>query len=222
VQRVAAKVWESGNDSFDPIAAQTWSMATINNLKNFCIAKDIAPLPIPGVPGGMGWVVSISEQDHAYMTDPFWNSKNPGAMFMQRSSMAKDVITWTGEVGFIGPFVFVVDLRLATILFTGSSEGAFGATTGYMWHGNTDSRNKTNTHTRNACVVHGLGAFYRWEPIKSHFANIKEDYEQYKGICSKGVRGVGQLVFDQATPGSGTHEQHSSALCLTAMPEYVY
>jgi hypothetical protein len=220
-QRVAAAIYASGNNSFTPVASQTWSMATINNLKNFCIARGITPLPIPGVPGNMGWVVSISEQDHAYMTDPFWNAKNPGAMFMQRSAIAKDVITWTGEVGYIGPFVFVVDLRLATILPTGSSE-PFGITTGYMWHGNTDNRNKDNPHTRNACVVHGMGAFYRWEPIKPHFANIKEDYDTYKGICSKGVRGIGQLVFDQATPAAGSHEQYSSALCLTAMPEYTY
>jgi hypothetical protein len=221
-QRVANAVWAAGNNSFDPLAKMTWSMATINNLKNFCIARGILPLPIPGVPGGMGWVVSISEQDHSYMTDPFWNAKNPGAMFMQRSQTAKDVITWTGEVGYIGPFVFVVDLRLATMLFTGSSEGSFGITTGYMWHGNRDLRNRDNTHVRNCCIVHGMGALYRWEPIKPHYANIKEDYEMYKGICSKGVRGVGQLVFDQASPTAGTHEQYASAICLTANPEYTY
>lgn len=221
-QRVMNAIWASGGNSFDPIAAQTWSMATINNLRNFCIARGILPLPIPGIPGGKGWVVTISEQDRAYMTDPFWNGKNPGAIFKQRNFNGKDVIEWRDEIGYIGPFLFVEDQRLATILPTGSSVGAFGCTTGYMWHGDTDMRNKDNQHYRNCCGVHGMGTFYKWEPIKAHYANVKEDYEQWKGICSKGVRGIGQLIFDQATPGAGTHEQFSSALCLTANPDYTY
>ena len=221
-QRVATAVWNSGGGSFNPLASQTWSIATIMNLRSFCIKRGILPLPIPGLPGGKGWVVSISEEDHAFLVDPFWNNRNPGAIFRVRNFNGKDIVEWRDEIGYIGPFLFVEDQRLATLLFTGTSEGAFGIQTGYMWHGDTDLRNKDNPHYRNACVVHGNGAFYRWEPIKAHYAYTKEDYEMWKGVCSKGVRGVGQIIHNQATPAAGTHEQFTSALCLTARPSYSY
>ena len=221
-QRVATAVWNSGNQSFSPIASQTWSIATIMNLRSFCIARGILPLPIPGIPGGKGWVVSISEEDRAFLVDPFWNQRNPGAIFNQRNFNGKDIVQWRDEIGYIGPFLFVEDQRLATLLFTGSSEGSFGIQTGYMWHGDTDRRNKDERNYRNCCVVHGNQSIYKWEPIKAHYAYTKEDYEMWKGVCSKGVRGIGQIIYNQATPASGTHEQFTSALCLTARPSYAY
>ena len=114
--------------------------------------------------------------------------------------------------------LIVVDNRAATVTPSGTSEGSYGMSSGYMWHGDTDRRNRDNPHTRDVAVLHGMGAVWKWYPKKIKFHNEMKDYEMVKGICSSCVRGIGSLIYDQQVPIAGSHEQFSSMAILCGMP----
>jgi hypothetical protein len=217
---IVQAILASGGGSLDPIPTQTLNQPNLSNLSNFAMARRISTIGIPGAPGGKGYVLSISEIDAAYLGDPVWSARNLGSLYIAFNNLNEKVQNWTGALGMYKDILIVVDPRLATVLPTGSS-APHGLTAGYMWHGDTDLRNRDNNHVRNCCILHGAGSVWKWYPEKIHFIEQKDDYGAIVGVGTACVRGIGSLLMDQQTPGVGTHEQFSSIMCLTSMPDYV-
>jgi len=217
---IVQAILTSGGGALAPIPTQTLNQPNLSNLSNFALAKRITPIAIPGAPGGKGYVLSISEIDAAYLGDPVWSARNLGSLWTASNKLDDKVQNWTGALGMYKDLLLVVDPRLATVLPFGSS-APYALVSGYMWHGDTDRRNRSSVHTRNACVLHGAGAVWKWYPEKLRFIEQLDDYAAIKGIGTECVRGIGSLIFDQQTPGAGTQEQFSSIVCLTSMPDYV-
>jgi hypothetical protein len=219
-QRIATSVLASGGGSFAPIVNQTLNMPNLSNLSNMAVARRIARLSIPGLPGGKGYILTISELDAVYLGDPVWSARNLGSQYIQFNALNEKVQNWTGVLGAYKDMLIVVDMRLATILFAGSNT-PYSMTAGYMWHGDTDLRNRTDPMTRNCCILHGQAPLYKWYPEKIHFINQLDDYGAIEGVGTACVRGIGHMMYDQQVPVAGSHEQFGSIMCLTAMPDYV-
>jgi hypothetical protein len=218
--RIVQAILTSGGGSFNPIPNQTLNQPNLSNLSNFALARRIARLPIPGAPNGKGFVLSISEIQAVYLGDPAWSARNLGALYIAYNNLNEKVQNWTGAIGMYKDMLIVVDDRAATVLPAGTSE-PYSLTSGYMWHGDTDRRNRTNPFVRDVCVLHGNGAVWKWYPEKIHFIEQLDDYGAIKGIGTACVRGTGSLIYDQQIPVAGSHQQFSSAVCLCAMPDWV-
>ena len=219
-QRIANAVLASGAGSFAPIVNQTLNMPNLSNLSNFAVARRIERLNIPGLPGGKGFLLTISELDAVYLGDPVWSARNLGSQYIQFNALNEKVQNWTGVLGAYKDMLISVDMRLATILFAGSN-APYSMTAGYVWHGDTDLRNRANPFTRNACILHGKAPIYKWYPEKIHFINQLDDYGAIEGVGTACVRGIGHMLYDQQVPVAGSHEQFGSVMSLTSMPDYV-
>lgn len=210
----------SGGGSLAPIANQTLSQPVLSNLSNFCLNRRITPIKIPGLPGGKGYVMTISEVQAMYLGDPIWSARNLGSLYIQLNNLPEKVQNWTGVLGAYKDLLIVQDVRQSTVLPAGTSD-PYSLTAGYMWHGDTDLRNRDQDEVRDVVMVHGAGAVWKWYPQKIHFIDQKDDYGAIEGVGTACVRGIGSLVLDQQTPGVGTREQFSSVCCLCSMPDYV-
>lgn len=218
--RIVHAMLTSGGGSLDPIVTQTWNQPNLSNLSNMAMARRITPLNIPGAPGGRGYVLSISELGAVYLGDPVWSARNLGSLYIQFADLNEKVQGWTGAIGMYKDLLIVVDPRLATILPHGSSD-PHSLVSGYMWHGDTDLRNRDHNHVREANILHGRASVWKWYPEKIHFIEQLDDYGALKGVGTACVRGIGSLVLDQQTPVAGSHEQFSSIMALTTIPDYV-
>jgi len=218
--RIAASILSSGNGSFTPIAAQTLNQPNLSNISNMALAKRITPLPIPGAPNGRGYILTISELQATYLGDPVWSARNLGSLWKDFTCLNEKVQGWTGAIGMYKDLLICVDARAATILPGGSGE-PYSLTAGYMWHGDTDLRNRDEANVRDVAMLHGMGAIWKWYPEKIHFIEQLDDYGAIKGIGTACVRGIGSLAYDQQTPGVGTHEQFSSMAVICSLPDYV-
>jgi hypothetical protein len=218
--RIVAGILASGGGSLAPIVNQTLNQPVLSNLSNFALNRRITPLRIPGLPGGKGYVLTISEIQAMYLGDPVWSARNLGSLYVQYNQLKEEVQNWTGVLGAYKDLLIVQDVRQSTVLPAGSS-APYSLTAGYMWHGDTDLRNRTSTNVRDVAMLHGAGAVWKWYPQKIHFIDQKDDYGAIEGIGTACVRGIGSLVLDQQVPGVGTQEQFSSVCCLCSMPDYV-
>lgn len=218
--RIVAAMVASGGGSLNPIPTQTMNQPNLSNLSNMAIARRIARLSIPGLPNNKGYILTISELQAMYLGDPVWSARNLGALYTQFNDLSEKVQGWTGAIGAYKDMLIVVDDRAATVLPTGSS-APYSLASGYMWHGDTDLRQRTNNHARDVAVLHGLGAVWKWYPEKIHFIEQLDDYGAIKGVGTGCVRGIGSLSYDQQTPAAGSHEQYSSIVAFFTMPDYV-
>jgi hypothetical protein len=217
---IVAGILASGGGSLAPIANQTLNQPVLSNLSNFTLNRRITPMRIPGLPGGKGYVMTISEIQAMYLGDPVWSARNLGSLYIQLNNLKEEVQNWTGVLGAYKDLLIVQDVRQSTVLPAGSS-APYSLTSGYMWHGDTDLRNRTNPFVRDVVMVHGAGAVWKWYPQPIHFIDQKDDYGAIDGVGTACVRGIGSLIMDQQVPGVGTQEQFSSVCCLCSMPDYV-
>lgn len=218
--RIVNSIIASGNGSFTPIVNQTLNQPNLSNLSNMAMAKRINRLSIPGIPGGKGFILTISEIQATYLGDPAWSARNLGALYIAFNQLHEEVQNWKGVLGAYKDMVIVVDSRAPTVLPAGSC-APYSLTSGYMWHGDTDLRNRNHRHVRDVCFLHGQGAVVSWYPEKIHFEEQDDDYRKIHGICTALVRGIQTPLFDQQIPGIGTQEQFSSMAVLCSMPDYV-
>lgn len=219
--RIVAAILASGGGSLNPIVGQTINQPNLSNLSNMALARRISQLDIPGLPSGKGWVLTISELQATYLGDPAWTTRNMGELFVRQSALNEKLMTWRGAIGAWKNILICVDDRAATVL-PGGSNAPYSLTAGYMWHGDTDLRNRDNPLVRDVAVLHGRGAVWKWMPQKQHMIDQLDDYGAIKGVGTACVRGIGgSLLYDQQTPGVGTHEQYSSIVALFGLPDYV-
>lgn len=219
---IVAKMLASGTGgaTLVPNANQTLNTQTLTRLKQFCIARKIEQLPLPGLPGGKGWILVVSEEMAGYMSDPNWTNYSLGALWKNTTNMNQELLKYRGVLGSYDKFLIVEDVRMNTITPSGSS-APYSLAAGYVWHGSTDSRNRDNSLTRDCAYVLGKGALWKNEPEKIHFVNQLDDYGRLNGIGVAGVRGVGAMNFNAATPVATTTEQFSSVLVILGRPSII-
>lgn len=218
--RIVTACLASGGGSLNPIVNQTWNQPNLSRLSNYAMQCRISRLPIPGVVGGQGYILTVSQYGSQFLGDPVWSARNLGSLYIAKTSLPEKVQNWTGVIGAYKDMLIVQDVRLATILPSGTSE-PYGLTAGYMWHGDTDRRHYDHATVRECNILHGMGAVWKWYPEKIKFIEQLDDYGALKGIGTECVRGIGSLVFDQQTPAAGTQDQFSSIMALTTVPQYV-
>ena len=218
--RIVNSFLASGNGSLNPIVNQTWNQPNLSRLSNYAMQCRISTLPIPGVVGNRGYVLTVSQYGSMFLGDPVWSARNLGSLYIAKAALPEKVQSWNGVIAAYKDMLIVQDVRLATVLPTGTSE-PYGLTAGYMWHGDTDLRNLDQATVREANVLHGMGAIWKWYPEKIHFIEQLDDYGAIKGIGTACVRGIGSLVFDQQVPVAGSQDQFSSMVAFTTVPQYV-
>lgn len=216
--RIVQKLIDAGNGSLTPTANQILNTETLGQLKLFCIARRIKQLSLPGVSGGKGWILVVSEEAAVYMSDPSWSTKNLGALWKATAAINNDkVLQFRGVLGVYDKFLIVEDCRMNTFIPSGSGE-PYSASAGYMWHGDTDRRSRDVANVRDCAYVLGEAALWLNEPEKIHYITQTDDYEKLNGVGVAGVRGIGSMNFNAETPVATTTEQFSSVLVLLGRP----
>jgi hypothetical protein len=211
----------SGGGSLTPIKAQTLNGNVLSNLSNFALANRIEPLSLP-VPGGKGYILTVSELQAMFLSDPNWATNNLGGLYRDITALPKlQEMNWPGVCGAWKDIVIVQDPKAPTVTPTGSGD-TYGLTAGYMWHGDTDRRDRTNVHARDVGMLLGKAALWKWVPEKYHMEEQLDDYGKVRGVLIACVRGIGASMFDAPTPFLGTMgEQYSSAVVLFGIPAFV-
>jgi hypothetical protein len=203
----------------------------LSNLSNYALRKRIEPLEIPGLPGGKGYVLTISELQAMYIGDPAWAAANLGNLYLQRTSLPEKVMNWPGVLGAYKNLLLVVDPRVPTVLRSGAGTNTDGAgsstlVAGYMEHGDKDSRHRGLANAYDVAVLHGKCAIWKWEPEPLHNIEQLDDYAKVMGTGTACVRGIGIPVFhnDLANPSGGSdaegrpyYEQFSSVIALCGL-----
>ncbi|HUX57149.1 MAG TPA: hypothetical protein VMV77_09250 [Bacteroidales bacterium] len=214
---IVAKIQESGGgDIKTPTLGQTANSDTLSNASNYCIAKRISPLMIPGLPGGRGYIMTISELQAVYVGDPQWSARNMGSMYLQKAALPEKVMNWPGVIGAYKDFLIAVDPRQPTLDITGTS-APFGLSAGYLWPGDVDERNRDQRTVCDTAFILGKGAYINWCPEKLHHIQQLDDYGKLKGHGTALVRGIQTPHYTDAA--GNNPEQFTSAVVLLRFPE---
>ncbi len=213
---IVAKIQESGNgDIKTPHVGQTANADNLSNISNYCIAKRISPLMIPGLPGGKGYIMTISELQAVYLGDPQWSARNMGALYLQKAALPEKIMNWPGVIGAYKDLLISVDPRQPTLDITGTSS-PFGLSAGYLWPGDVDERNRDQLTVCDTSFILGRGAYINWNPEKLHHIQQVDDYGKILGHGTALVRGIQTPHY---TDEDGNNPvQFTSALVLFRFP----
>ena len=130
---IVNRIQTSGGGSLNPLVTQTLNMPNLTNAQILAIANRIEPLSLP-VPGGKGWVLTMSEIQAGYFGDPTWSTRNLGSLYQGKAALSEKAMSWPGVMGIFKKFLLVEDLLQPTYIVSGSSE-PWGMTAGYMLPG---------------------------------------------------------------------------------------
>jgi len=217
-QNIVARVLAAGGGNIAPTVGQTLNQPNLSNASNFTLQQRIARLSIPGLPGGMGFVLTMSELQATYLGDPAWSQRNLGSLYIARTQLPEKVMNWPGVLGAYKDMLLVVDPRQPTIAVGGSS-APYSLSSGFMWPGEVDERSRDDENTLDTFFIHGKGAQWRWEPEKLHHIQQVDDYGAIVGHGVALVRGIGEAIY---TDENGVNEeQFTSILGICRMPNYV-
>ena len=219
-QNIVAGVIAAGGGSLTPTNTQVLNQVNASHLQNMAIAQRITPISIPGLPGGKGYVVLISELQAMYFGDPAWANRNFGDLWRDIGRQNDLVMKWPGVIGSWKKLLFVEDPRMPTLIPTGTNQ-PYGLSAGYLWPGDVDERERDNSDVIDCFMLCGQAAVVTWTPEKLHHIQMSDDYGAIMGHGTALVRGCQMPVYDQQTPGVGTQEQYSSILGLARLPAYV-
>ncbi len=217
---IASKVVEATGGGFTGTASHTLNQPNLSNANNLCIALRITPLAIPGLPGGKGWIMTISERQSMYLGDTAWSQRNLGSLYTAKAALPEKVMNWPGVVGSYKNFLFVEDSRQPTILFSGTSD-PYGMTAGYVLPTDDDQRNLDQNDVWDTVFIHGFASMWDWTAMKLHYIKQSDDYEAIDGKGTSVVRGAGVVKYDQASPNASSFRCFGSVLMLAANPDYV-
>jgi hypothetical protein len=217
-QNIVARVLAAGGGAIAPTVNQTLNQPNLSNASNFALQQRIARLSIPGLPGGRGFILTMSELQATYLGDPAWSQRNLGSLYTQLTSLPEKTQNWPGVLGAYKDFLLVVDPRQPTIVVGGTSE-PYSLTAGYMWPGEVDQRSRDDANTLDTFFIWGKGGLANWYPEKLHHIQQVDDYGAIVGHGFGLVRGVSEAIyFDQ---NSANEEQFTSVLGICRIPDYV-
>jgi len=217
---IVNKITAAGGGSILPTVGQTLNQPNLSNISNFALARRITPLKIPGLPGGKGFVLTISELQAVYLGDPAWSARNLGDLYVKVASLPEKVQQWTGVLGAYKDLLLVVDPRQPTLYPTGSS-APHGLSAGYLWPGDIDYRYRDDRDVCDTAFLHGRGSLIKWNAEKLHHITQTDDYGAVIGHGTACVRGIQDPLYDQQTPNMGSWEKFNNVLVLCRLPDYV-
>ena len=215
------RILTSGGGSLNQLVSQTLNMPNLSNAQNLAIDNRITKLKIPGLPGGMGWVLTISERQAVYLGDPAFSTRNMGHFYVEKAALPETVQNWRGVLGKYKSFLIVEDVRQPTLKISGTSE-PYGLTAGYVYPGDdNDERDRDEAYTRDTAFILGKASVVDWVAMPLRHIRQSDDYGIIQGHGTALVEGVSMPIFDQQNPEAGTHEQYSSMTLVCGLPSYV-
>lgn len=217
---IVNRIVTSGGGSLNPLVTQTLNMPNLSNAHNLAIENRIETFKIAGLPGGDGWVFTMSELQATYLGDPVWSARNLGSQYVAKAALPEKTMNWPGVIGTYKKFLLVEDPMQPTLIVSGSSE-PWGLTAGYMLPGDDDDRERDDPNTRDTAFILGKAAIVDWVAMKLRFIRQSDDYEMIDGRGTAKVEGIRQPIYDQQIPGLGSHEQFSSMVMVLGLPDYV-
>lgn len=216
---IVNRIIAAGGGSILPTVNQTLNQPNLSNLSNFALERRITPLQIAGLPGGKGYVLTISERQAAFISDPAWSQRNLGSLIM-RNQLPKPTADWPGVIGAYKDILLVLDVRQPTLVPTGSS-APHGLQAGYLWPGDIDQRYRDDRDCCDTAYLHGANSIFKWEPEKLHHITQEDDYAKVVGHGTARVWGHRIPIYDQQVPNMGSYEYFGGILCLCRLPDYV-
>lgn len=218
-ENIVAKIQDSGGGSIKiPLPSQTLNQPNLSNISNFSLDRRLSRLNIPGLPGGRGFVGTISELQATYLGDPAWSSRNLGSLYIAKVALPERVQNWPGVIGAYKDILLIVDVRQPTIDITGTS-APHGLSGGYMWPGDDDQRNRDEDTVCDTMFILGRAASISWYPEKLHHIQQVDDYGAIVGHGTALVRGEQTPHYTDAN--GNNPEQFTSAVALCRLPDYV-
>lgn len=216
---IVTSVIAAGGGSILPTIGQTLNQPNLSNLSNFALERRITPLPIAGLPGGKGYVLTVSERQAAFISDPAWSQRNLGSL-IRRDQLPEKTANWPGVIGAYKDILIVIDVRQPTLNPTGSSS-PFGLSAGYLWPGDIDLRYRDDRDVIDTAFLHGAGSIFKWEPERLHHIQQEDDYGKVVGHGTARVWGHRIPIYDQQVPNMGSAEYFGGILVLCRIPDYV-
>ena len=208
--------------NFIQTAAQMTTCNDLDNIIRWAFRRRMMPMTLNG---RSGFVLSMSQLGAQRFSDPaFTDSLGARWSSVQRFTGAVDVQIWHGLIGkYEGPSATIwvtVDDRLPTLIPTGTGE-PFGLAAGYVWPTDSDLRQLEGTTTRDAMILHGMGAVVNWDAEPMHLIQQDWDYNIRNGKGYAGVRGIQQLQYDNtpADPTGAAREYFGSAVIVAGRQE---
>ena len=213
---IVNRILMSGGGNLAPLVTQTLNQPNLSNAQNLALENRIEMLKLPGVAGGRGWVMTMSELQATYLTDPVWSARNLGTIDSNTKGLTDEMISWPGVFSIYKNFLLVQDMRQPTLRITGTSE-PWGLAAGYVEPGDDDQRERDDLNTRDTVFILGANGIIDWNPEKLHFIKQDDDYGMVQGRGTALVEGLCQPIYDRA----GVHEQFSTMVLICSLPSYV-
>jgi hypothetical protein len=197
-------------------AQRTLTSPVLEDLSNWALTpRRLVPLKIPELPTGQGFVLTISEIQEAYLSNPTFVNNNLGSLFVARDRVASGLESWPGIVGTYNNIVIICDPRAAEVL-PGGSAAPFTMRAGYVLHDSRDDRFRGQANVKDVATLHGADAFCEVEGQKLQWIADDHDYEFHLGLGTAGVRGDQIPIYEDENTGEIV--QQTSAIVLLDMP----
>jgi len=210
----------SGGGALTPLVTQTLNVPNLSNAHNLAVENRIEPLTIDGLPGGKGWILTMSELQATYLGDPTWSARNLGSLYTSYERLNDKLLTWRGVMGTYKNFLLCQDMMQPTLIVTGTA-APWGLTAGYVYPGDDDERQRDEVNTRDTVFILGKAAIIDWNAMPLRFIRQDDDYEMVLGRGTAVVEGLQQPIYDQQNPVNGSHEQFGSIVMVCSLPTYV-
>ena len=201
---------------FDQYTARTLTSTVLEDISNYALAKRLLPLTIPGLPTGEGFVLTVSEIQAAYLTNPIWTSNNLGSLWKDITQQSDTVQKWRGTIGSYNNILIICDPRVPMLLPGGSAE-PYSLSAGYMVWNSRDARFRNRKHAKDLAILHGRGAYISVEGEPEHWIADERDYGMHQGLGIAGVSGEQLPIFADEDDADDVVNM-TSALILLDIP----
>jgi hypothetical protein len=197
-------------------AQRTCTAPVLEDLSNWALnPRRLVRLKIPELPTGQGFVLTVSEIQAAYLSNPTFVNNNLGSLWIAKHREAEKWQNWPGMIGRYNDILICVDPRAPMVLPSGSAV-PFSMTAGYMVWDSRDLRFRGQPNTKDVATLHGAGTFVEVEGQKLHWITDHRDYHFHLGIGTAGVRGQQLPIYQDEDTGEIL--QQTSAIMLLDMP----
>jgi len=211
----------AGGGSITPTNAQVMTYRFMNKLALRALDEKIWTLDIAG---NDAYILTVSPLQASIFSDPTFSTNTGGAVWKDITQLSEKIQNWYNVLGVfktsIGVDIYVVVDHKCPTLIVGGTAAPFSLTTGYVFPGDRDLRQRSLVNTRDAGMLWGRAGLVEWEPEPLHFVKQDEDYFKIMGHGIAGVNGIQQLHFDQESPAAGTLEYYGSMVVVFARIEY--
>ncbi len=197
-------------------AQRTLTAPVLEDLSNWALnPMRLIPLKIPQLPTGEGFVLTVSELQAAYLSNPTFVNNNLGSLWIAKERFSKELQCWPGVIGRYNNILIVVDPRQPTLLPSGSAS-PYSMTAGYMVWDSRDLRLRSNANIKDTAFLLGRGACVEVEGQPLHWIADEQDYAFHKGLGTAGVRGQQLPIYSDQD--SGETVQQTSAVVVLDLP----